>query len=43
MFSRRNSPTLPLPVEDGTISAQTLKLDRETAEKSYETITFGLG
>ncbi|MDF1738410.1 MAG: hypothetical protein P1U86_04560 [Verrucomicrobiales bacterium] len=43
MFSRRQSPTLPLPVEDGIVSAQILQLDRETAAGSYETITFGLG
>lgn len=43
MLNRSKAPDVPLPVEDGTVSAQTLTLDRETAVKRYETITFGLG
>jgi len=43
MFNRRESPAAELPLEDGVISAQTLTLDKETAVKRYETITFGLG
>jgi hypothetical protein len=43
MLNRRKVPAVALPVEDGTISAQALPLDRDTAARKYETITFGLG
>lgn len=43
MFNRKESPAAELPVEDGVVSAQTLTLDKESAAKRYETITFGLG
>jgi hypothetical protein len=44
MFTKsRSADTVPLPLEDGTVSATSLTLDRETAGRKFETATFGLG
>lgn len=44
MFTRSQpADTHPLALEDGTVSATSLALDRDTSERKFETATFGLG